>query len=688
MHRLGLALIVCLAQQAVFRSSVDLVHLDVSVLDKNRKPVRGLTQADFTILEDGQPRQVAAFAALEVKAPAPARKDDAPWVQRVSADVQTNEIARTPEGRLFVLVLDDGLTPGDPGAIKSTNEIARAVIDRLSPGDQMAVVFTVGSKGSQGFTSDRQKLLKAVETFSPGQARHLMGWDTASQEILIDGRIIWHLTSDGDALYREGAVRTLENVAASLIAAPQRRKAIIYVSPGVFADLDASAPAKAGGESMMIRQANSSLNARLPGLYRRMREGNVTIYPIDPTGLGGLAQFVQRAAPGFPAFGQARNASVMDDWYSLIYPPLPPQLSQRIATVSLDFMKAAAENTGGLAIVDTNDLTGGVERIFEENASYYLLGFSIPGAHRPGSLHRLQVRVNRPDVTVRARSGYTVPELPAVEASADPAKPAPSVAATALAGPVPAGPLPMRAVLAPFASTTPGQRDATVAIALGLEHVVTQETAQTFDVQLRALTQEGGSKLAERRTGQVTLRPVTYGGDAYFDLLGKLTLPPGRYEVRFGANLSPANVTGALYAELEVPDFWRDSVSLSGVLMETEIGHAGPLDALKDVAPVVPTAKRTFTLRDKPQAFVRVYQGGREALANASIRVTLHDRRDEMIFNNRFPLQVRKFDAQTRAADFRFTIPFGALSGGPHLLTFEAQVGTHVAKRQVRFTVH
>ena len=158
--------------------------------------------------------------------------------------------------------------------------------------------------------------------------------------------------------------------------------------------------------------------------------------------------------------------------------------------------------------------------------------------------------------------------------------------------------------------------------------------------------------------------------------------------MRFGANLSPANVTGALYAEIEVPDFWRDPVSLSGVLMETDIGNAGPLDALKDVAPVVPTAKRTFTERDAPQAFVRVYQGGRDALAGASIRVTIHDRRDEMIFNNRFPLQVGKFDAKTRAADFRFRIPMQALSAGPQLLTFEARVGQSIATRRVRFIVN
>jgi hypothetical protein len=40
-------------QKPTFRSSVDVVHLDVSVLDRDRKPVRGLTAKDFTVYDDG-----------------------------------------------------------------------------------------------------------------------------------------------------------------------------------------------------------------------------------------------------------------------------------------------------------------------------------------------------------------------------------------------------------------------------------------------------------------------------------------------------------------------------------------------------------------------------------------------------------------------------------------------------------
>jgi VWFA-related protein len=673
--------------QAVFRSSVDLVHLDVSVLDKNRRPIRGLTAADFTILEDGQPRAITAFAELHVPAPKPPASPDS-WVTRVAADVQTNDIARTPEGRLLVLLLDDAMIPRDPAIVSTARKIAETAVDRMSPADQMAVVFTAGSRGAQNFTGDRAKLLQAVGTFQPGYANHVMGWDTATWN---EEKKTWERSVDTDDGYRHGSLRTLESVANSLIAAPQRRKVILFVSTGLFADSGGVAEVRLArpGESQQMREGNATLVGRLPDLYRRMREANVTIYSLDPAGLGGMEQHVMRVASRIHALVQSgRPMSLLDDWYAAGAVPVPTDLARKVGTVNLDFLKSAAANTGGLAITETNDLSAGVNRIFDENESYYLLGFSLPPGHRAGSRHRLEVKVSRTDVTVRTRSGYAAPEPSAAEPEpGSPAKPAPSPATTALAGPVPAGALPMRVSLAPFAAAAGGTGHPVVAIALGLDHPVPAKTSQAFDVELRAFSPDGSGKLSERRTGQAVLRPPEPGGDSVFDLLARIDLPPGRYELRFGAHLSPANLAGSLFADLEVPDFAKSPVSLSGIVMDAgSDANAGPLDALAAVMPVVPTSRRSFTGRDAPVAFVRVYQGGDSALTAVSMRVTVHDRANELTFNNRFPLPVARFDPKTRAADFRFNVPVGALRTGPYLITLEAVRGTDTARRQVRFT--
>ena len=65
------------APQTTFRAGTDLVQVDVSVLDHERRPVRGLTAADFTVIEDGKPRPIVAFTAVDL--PERVQPSAAPW---------------------------------------------------------------------------------------------------------------------------------------------------------------------------------------------------------------------------------------------------------------------------------------------------------------------------------------------------------------------------------------------------------------------------------------------------------------------------------------------------------------------------------------------------------------------------------------------------------------------------------
>ena len=94
------------APQVTFRAGVDLVDVEVSVLDKNRLPVRGLTASDFTVLEEGSPRPVVAFTAVDLP---PRIMPPAPWMEQIAADTHTNSFAR--EGRLIVILMDRTIAP-------------------------------------------------------------------------------------------------------------------------------------------------------------------------------------------------------------------------------------------------------------------------------------------------------------------------------------------------------------------------------------------------------------------------------------------------------------------------------------------------------------------------------------------------------------------------------------------------
>ena len=160
----------CLAAVAVlsaqqppqFRSGIELVELDVSVLDKDRRPVRGLTALDFMVLEDGQPQEIVSVGEIDVAEPIEA---PTAWMREVAPDVRANLAASE---RLIVIVMDDAQVRMSPVTTKAVREIGRRLVDRLGPNDLAAVVFTRNNSGAQPFTSDRARLLAAVEKFSGG----------------------------------------------------------------------------------------------------------------------------------------------------------------------------------------------------------------------------------------------------------------------------------------------------------------------------------------------------------------------------------------------------------------------------------------------------------------------------------------------------------------------------------------
>ena len=67
--------------QPTFQTGVELVQLDVSVLDAKRQPVRGLSISDFTVLENGVPRPIRAFTAVDI--PSRVRESEPAWANVV-----------------------------------------------------------------------------------------------------------------------------------------------------------------------------------------------------------------------------------------------------------------------------------------------------------------------------------------------------------------------------------------------------------------------------------------------------------------------------------------------------------------------------------------------------------------------------------------------------------------------------
>ena len=625
------------------------MRLDVSVLDKNRQPVRGLTQADFTVLEDGVPQSIAAFTSVDVPDAVP-DPTGAPWLKNVAADVGGN--ADMQQRRLFILAIDDATIENDVLAIKKVKEIAKSVVEKLGPNDLMAVSFTRDNRGSQDFTTDRARLLRAIDTFTVG-FRGQGGGDRATGAQMDD---LWYLYSVG---MLERAVDFLSDV-------PDRRKAIIYVGQGLPFDPGvAAALADAGPKHDAAALSNNQLHMRIKDqmqdVFDRAKRANVNVYTIDPCGL----RVPKPQPPPNPGGVQ----------------PPPPTCQPG---VEIDYLVQVAAATGGRPVVNNNDFEPGLKQVFAENASYYLLGYQSTNPAHDGKFRQLEVKVNRPDVEVRTRTGY---DAPRDETTARP-RPAVSPLNKALASVVPRGDFPMQVTAAPFRLVGKDLPPATVAVVVGFKQPIresTERAIESVDLQITAYDVDGRSYGNSRSRADVTIRAGA-SGFAEYEVFGRIDLKPGRYQLRVGAFLGSFDTAGSVYFDVDVPDFAVQPLSMSGLLVTATPNLVyAPKEGLKDIAPVIPTTRRVFAPTFKVSGFTRVYQGGKGKVLDVPARLTVRDSEDKVVIDK--PLSVPAAKFIERSADLNFDVPVGDLATGQYLLTVEAGTGATAIRRDSRFRI-
>ena len=629
---LGLSAAV-LAQQTtpVFRAGVDLVHLDVSVLDRERRPVKGLGPADFTILEDGIPQKIAAFSAVDVP---PVEVPTSAWMREVPKDVRTNQ--DIAERRLFVLIIDDAQLQANLFARRNLHETARRVIDGFGPSDLASVIFTLDNRNAQDFTSDRARLLAAVSKAEIG-ARDM-------------GMM--------NPMFMRMSVDVLQHSVESLAALPDRRKVIIYIGQGVAVDVGATAPLWAGRETppgpLDAGSQMRHLMYLMDQTFKKAATANVSIYSLDVCGL---------RPPSMPGMGAPTCL-------------LGPEV---------DYMQQIAAATGGRSATNTNDLGPAVDNIFEENSSFYVLGYHSTRPQLDGKFRRLTVAVNSPGYTVRTRNGYDA------EKAKDSAKKKEFTAehplGAALSGLLPKGDVPLEMMAAPFA--IPGKKEAAVAVMVGVRQPIREtglRTTERVGFQVNAFNVDGKSFGAKRMDVTVTLRAEATGMGEY-ELLSRMDLKPGRYQLRVALNVGSLATSGSLYYDVDVPDFTKALVSFSGmVLAARPSAPVTPKDGLPGVVPVTPTTRRTFSASDRVVAFTRVYQGGKKPVAAVPLRVQLRNQ-DEFLLMNRQEALAAEMFTKDRSADINIGIPLERMAPGSYLLTLESTLEKTTAKREVRFDV-
>jgi len=503
------------------------------------------------------------------------------------------------------------------------------VIDRLGSNDLAAVVFTFQGR-SQNFTRDRRQLVAAAETFIPKSIAAPGPFSAASGRSplgTLETTRIGPPTAFGPPLgcsYRPGTnclIETMKTVAAALENTPIGRKSIVLVSSGVVEKLEAG-PA--------VDEVQDTL--------RSLQLANVNVYPFDPTGL----------------------------------------TAEGIIGPRFDSLRVFADATGGRTTIATNVPWEQVPQVFIENSSYYLLGIRPAAGAADGRFRRLTVKVQRPGVEVRTRAGYYAPRAIRPRSNT----PAATVTAIdkAFGAVLPSGSLPLDVTAAPFALTD--RKQAAVAITVGVRRPVTGEVSvERIEVRAAAFDASFRQRASHGQIGELTLRPNA-GGERRVEVQSRLTLRPGRYEVRVAAE-APQRA-GGVFLQIEVPDFRNSRLSMSGLVLGRP-RRGGP-DVLADLIPVLPTAARLLSPAVPLTAFLRVYQGGKDPPRPVEMRARILDATNRPVLEETGELGAGLFGA-SRAADYRLELPLARLSAGQYLLTIEATDAKATERRDVRFTV-
>ena len=609
--------------QTAFRSDVDLVRLDVSVLDRSGTPVRGLTAADFTVLEDGQAQTIDVCDAVDLP---DQTTQSASWMRDVPPDVVTNRVAAQ---RVIVLILDDFHIPLDPWTVQATQRIARTVITQSGPTDLLAVVYTLSRNKGQEFTVDRNRLLTAVDRFTAFGTAAPQNTFSASERGPQSGAPPAPTPNRGPsgACLHGGCVTSaLLNAAEILREWPGGRKTVVLISPGIR--MGTMESVERGGQLEDLRRT-----------FAAMQEANVNVYQFDPRGL------------------------------------------QVTRPVEADQFEVFAENTGGRAITNTNAPWMLIPQVFRENSSYYILGFRPPSTAAGSRFRKVTVRVARPDLEVRSRSGYYAPSRStAATRSRQPA----TAIDIALARGLPTGDVPLTLAVAPFAN--PGKRIATLAIVAGFD-----EPRALFGrgrVQLVATAFRDDWKPAGALTQYLEAADLGSSEQgARSDIVSRLDLPPGRYEIRVAVDNRAMNRTGSAYMSVTIPDFQKDALGLSGVVLARDTPlRADSMNPVAALIPFVPTTERAFTRDDRVTSFLRVYQGGKKPVVPVDLIVRMVNEADRVVFDQAFALGAERF-VRARGTDHTFGLPLERLEPGEYLVTFEARTAGQLVRRDLRLTI-
>lgn len=397
--------------------STTLIQVDVTVTDKDGNIVTDLKPGDLEIYENGKKQEVTNFSFIrrgnENSTAAAKPEKTQPVVGKLSVPVPSIKLKANQVQRTYALIVDDlGLNFGNIFWVKQS--LKRFIKDQIGTGDLVAIIQTGRTNSAlSSFTSDKSQLLRVVDklkwnfqgrsgisTFEPidlgKTASPSYGAPNKEDSFLTTDYIARRMEINRNENFAVGTVGTMSRVISGMQELPGR-KAVILFSEG-FPIINADS--KNNGISFTDRVLD--LTKLMADLANR---SSVVIYTIDPRGLQNSQMF--EAQDNIAEERTVKNPGT----FATPDSPAQKRLSLRndTFTSSQQSLRILAEETGGLAFINQNDLDKGLRRAVEDQSSYYLLGY-VPDEETfdpsKARFNKLEIKAVRPGLKLRYRSGF------------------------------------------------------------------------------------------------------------------------------------------------------------------------------------------------------------------------------------------------------------------------------------------
>jgi VWFA-related protein len=594
--------------EEVIRVATELVQTDVMVFDKDGRFANGLQREQFELLVDGKPQPITFFESVVTGG-----RNEESLLKAASGNKRAQPIAddsgeAAGRGRTILFFVND--LNLEPGSLARTHKtITHFVENNLGPNDQVAITSASGQIGFLQQLSNNPVVLRAALDrlkFLPGAGRdgerppmneyaaYLISerndrqlFDYFVEQTVkannippelaapIVERRARQIVRQSDAVIKN-ALSTLVNLVNATAKLPGR-KLVFFISDGFLPNFTGS------DFTATFRRATDSAN-----------RSSVVIYTLDARGLSTDSSLDASSGGGFDPTGVLQSR--MGSERSFLQEPL----------------HALAADTGGRALLNSNDLNGGIQRALDETSRYYLLAWRPENeAQRASNFSKIKVTIaGRPDLKIQVRRGYLGAPPEKKRAAAQPNSV--EVENTDVLG-----------------VTDTSSEELHTALSLGYKQTSASNMQLTSAVQVNAESASGGTIVVNVLGAVFDSRGKAVGSfkqrvevartqpqatPVYTGVNHQVDVPPGLYQVRvIAAERGTTHLTAAM-AWIEVPKVKTGTFSLSSL-------YVGEIPASGSVEQIGVNASQRFARSSRLRFTTYIYDAGTPPKLGAQIKV-------------------------------------------------------------------